>query len=325
MATKIPEMVLRHGDARTMPYIGLGTAVYPFVESEVMKSAIIRALQLGYRHIDTASLYFSENAVGEAIKEALQRGIIQSREEIFVTSKLWCSEAHLDLVLPALHKSLKDLQLEYIDLYLIHYPASLKPGLFGKFKFPPDPEDAFPMDFRSVWEAMEECQKLGLTKAIGVSNFSCENLDKILEFATIIPAVNQVEMHPIWQQKKLRKYCNEKGIQVCAYSPLGAKGTPWGGNLVMDSEVLQQIAKRVGKSLPQVCLRWIYEQGIVLVVKSFNEERLKENLDIFDWKLSEEDLHLIENLEQKRLNPAEFFVYPTGPYKSVAEFWDGDV
>lgn len=107
MATEIPEVVLRHGDARPMSYIGLGTAVYPFVESEVMKSAIFRALELGYRHIDTASLYFSENAVGEAIKEALQRGIIQSRQEIFVTSKLWCSEAHPDLVLPALHKTLK--------------------------------------------------------------------------------------------------------------------------------------------------------------------------------------------------------------------------
>lgn len=107
MATEIPEVELRHGDARPMPFIGLGTAVYPFVESEVMKSAIFRALELGYRHIDTASLYFSENAVGEAIKEALQRGIIQSREEIFVTSKLWCSEAHPDLVLPALNKTLK--------------------------------------------------------------------------------------------------------------------------------------------------------------------------------------------------------------------------
>lgn len=107
MATEIPEAELRHGDARPMSCIGLGTAVYPFVESEVMKSAIFRALELGYRHIDTASLYFSENAVGEAVKEALQRGIIQSREEIFVTSKLWCSEAHPDLVLPALHKTLK--------------------------------------------------------------------------------------------------------------------------------------------------------------------------------------------------------------------------
>ncbi|KAF8398864.1 hypothetical protein HHK36_014728 [Tetracentron sinense] len=313
----IPEMPLGSG-VRAIPLVGMGTAVFPFVASETMKSSILHAIELGYRHYDTAALYQSEKPLGEAIR----LGSIKSRDDLFITSKLWCTDAHGDLVLPALRQTLQNLQLEYLDLYLIHLPVSLKPG---ECVVPFKKEDILPMDFKSVWEAMEECQKLGLTKSIGVSNFSCKKLEKLLAVAKIPPAVNQVEMNPLWQQKKLREFCKEKGIHITAYSPLGAKGAPWGTNQVMECEVLKEIAKARGKTVAQVCLRWVYEQGVSVVVKSFSKERLKENLEIFDWTLSQEELQKIAVIPQFRGSLALEIVSDEGPYKSLDELWDGEM
>ncbi|KAE8667267.1 Non-functional NADPH-dependent codeinone reductase 2 [Hibiscus syriacus] len=168
----------------------------------------------------------------------------------------------------------------------------------GKYEFPFKEEDIVPLDLNSVWEAMEECQNLGLTKSLGVSNLSCKKLQTILSTAKIPPAVNQVEMNPMWQQKKLRDFCKEKGIPVQAYSPLGAKGTAWGSDQLINSEILKEIAQAKVKSPAQDCLRWVYEQGVCVIVKSFNKERMKQNLDIFDWELSDDDLHKISQLPQ---------------------------
>eukprot|EP00262_Sarcandra_glabra_P015789 TRINITY_DN495_c1_g1_i2.p1 TRINITY_DN495_c1_g1~~TRINITY_DN495_c1_g1_i2.p1 ORF type:complete len:315 (+),score=40.03 TRINITY_DN495_c1_g1_i2:28-945(+) len=305
-----------------MPVIGMGTAAYPFIATDVMKSAILHAMELGYRHFDAAALYQSEQPLGEAIAEALHCGIIKSRKELFITSKLWCSDAHSDLVLPALQKTLQNLQLDYLDLYLIHWPVSAKPG---KYEFPLNREEILPMDFKSVWEAMEECQRLGLTKSIGVSNFSCRKLADLLAVATIPPAVNQVEMNPLWHQRKLREFCGEKGIHVSAYSPLGAKGTIWGTGAVMDCEVLKEIAEARGKSVAQIALRWVYEQGASLLVKSFNKERMGENLKIFDWVLSDQDKEKISQIPQRKVNLGKEFIAIDGPYKSVEELWDGEI
>ncbi|XP_077234596.1 non-functional NADPH-dependent codeinone reductase 2-like isoform X2 [Tasmannia lanceolata] len=294
----IPKVILSSGSA-TMPCIGLGTAVNPSPGSEAKKEAILGAIQLGYRHFDTASLYNSEQPLGEAIAEALRRGLIQSRQELFITSKLWCSDAHPHLVLPALQLTLRNLQLEYIDLYLIHWPLSYKPG---EFKIPPNKEDLLPMDFKSTWEAMEECHTLGLAKSVGVSNFSCKKLDLLLSTAKIPPALNQ-------------------GIHVTAYAPLGAKGTPWGSNRVMECEILKKIAEAKGKTVAQVSLRWVFEQGASLVVKSFNEGRMKENLQIFDWGFSVEELDLMGSVPQGKVNDGERFVSLKGPYKSLEELW----
>ncbi|XP_043712727.1 non-functional NADPH-dependent codeinone reductase 2-like isoform X2 [Telopea speciosissima] len=315
----VPEIILNSG--HTMPLLGMGTAVYPFVGSNAVTSAILRAIELGYRHFDTAALYQTEQSLGEAIAQARHQGLIKSREELFITSKLWCSDAHADLVLPALHKTLRNLQLDYLDLYLIHFPVSLKPG---KFEAPPPKEDLMPMDIKSVWGAMEECQRLGLTRSIGVSNFSCKKLSDLLLNVTIPPAVNQVEMNPVWQQKKLREFCKSKGIHVAGYSPLGAKGTIWGTNRVIECKVLEEIAKARGKTIAQVCLKWINEQGAIVIVKSFNEERMKENLDIFDWALREEDFQKISQIQQCRSFKTETLVSEDGPFKSVEEFWDGE-
>ncbi|KAF8399348.1 hypothetical protein HHK36_015213 [Tetracentron sinense] len=319
--SSIPEVPLSSG-CRTVPVVGMGTAAYPFPGPEAVKSATLHAIELGYRHFDTAASYGTEQSLGEAIAEALHLGIIQSRDELFITSKLWCSDAHPNLVLLALQKTLQNLQMEYLDLYLIHFPVSSMPG---KYEYPVRKEELLPMDFKSIWAAMEECQRLGLTKSIGVSNFSCKKLQDLLATAMISPSVNQVEMNPLWQQKKLREFCKAKGIMVTAYSPLGAKGTIWGGDLVMECEVLNEIARARGKTLAQVCLRWVYEQGVIVLVKSFNEERMKENLEIFDWALSQEESKKITQLPQYRGLSGDSFVSVNGPFKSVEEFWDGEI
>ncbi|VAH48246.1 unnamed protein product [Triticum turgidum subsp. durum] len=211
----------------------------------------------------------------------------------------------------------RNLQMEYVDLYLIHWPISLKPG---PVVFPVKREDAVPFDLEGVWRAMEECHRLGLAKAIGVSNFTTRHLDKLLPGATVPPAVNQVEMNPVWQQRKLREYCAEKGIHVAAYSPLGGQNWSGDGNAVLDSEVLAEIAKARGKSVAQVALRWIYEQGVTPIVKSFSKERLKENLGIFDWGLTDDDLRKIGQIPQKKIVKAE-----TVLFSAEGEFTSADL
>ncbi|GMJ04516.1 hypothetical protein like AT1G59960 [Hibiscus trionum] len=307
-----------------IPLLGFGTAEFPFgaTSNDALKHTIIQAIRLGYRHFDTATIYQTEQPLGEAVADALRLGLIKSRDELFITSKLWCTDAHRDRVVSALRKTLQNMKLEYLDLYLIHWPLSLKPG---KYEFPFQEEDIVPTDLSSVWEGMEECKNLGLTKSIGVSNLSCKKLHTILSTAKIPPSVNQVEMNPMWQQKKLRDLCKEKGILVEAYSPLGGRGTAWGTDRVMESGVLKEIAQAKGKSLAQVCLRWAYQQGVCVIVKSFNKERMKQNLDIFDWELSDDDLHKISQLPQCKGYAAQHFLSDNGPYRSLQEFWDGEI
>ncbi|KAI4313613.1 hypothetical protein L6164_026576 [Bauhinia variegata] len=320
--SKIPSIQLANS-GRTIPLLGFGTAEYPFgASTTTVKESILHAIKLGYRHFDTAAVYQSEQPLGEAIEEALSTGLIKSRDELFITSKLWVCDAHSTYVLPALQRTLKNLKLEHLDLYLIHWPVSLKPG---EYELPVKKKDLLPMDFKSVWEAMEACQKLGLAKSIGVSNFSWKKLQALLDSATIPPAVNQVEMNPLWQQQELRAFCEEKGIHVTVYSPLGAKGTLWGTNWIMDCEELKQIAHAKGKSIAQVCIRWAFEQGVSVLVKSFNKERIKENLDIFDWELSQEEVKKIKQLPQKKGFRGDEFISNEGPYKSREELWDEDI
>jgi len=304
-----PEVALRHGSARPMPAIGMGSAKFPVVP-ETVKNAVLAAVEVGFRHFDTASVYETEQPLGEALAEAVRRGLVPSREELFITSKLWCTSCHPHLVLPSLRESLQNLQMDYVDLYLIHWPVSLKPG---PTVIPAKREDAVPFDFEGVWREMEECHRLGLAKAIGVSNFTTSHLDKILATATVPPAVNQVEMNPNWQQRKLREYCAEKGIHVTAYSPLGGQN----GNDVLDSQVLVEIAKARGKSLAQVALRWIYEQGVTPIVKSYSKERLKQNLEIFDWELNDDDLLKISQIVQKKTSRAADLFSSEGEFTSV--------
>ncbi|CAL5068092.1 unnamed protein product [Urochloa decumbens] len=275
----------------------MGTAASHLVP-EVTKDAVLAAIEVGYRHFDTAYMYGTEKPLGEAVAEAVRRGLVASREEVFVTSKLWCTQNHPDLVLPSLRETLKNLQMEYVDLYLIHWPVAQKPG---PITFPAKREDAVPFDVEGVWRAMEECQRLGLARAIGVSNFTTRHLDKLMATATIPPAVNQVELNPVWQQRTLRAYCAEKGIHVAAYSPLGGQNWDGTGNAVMASEVLAGIAKARGKTIAQVALRWIYEHGVTSIAKSYNKERLEQNLQIFDWELTDQDRIKISQIPQRKI------------------------
>ncbi|XP_057725651.1 NAD(P)H-dependent 6'-deoxychalcone synthase-like [Arachis stenosperma] len=302
VAVPVPNLVLQ--SSFSMPVIAFGTGSETN-DNDTIKAAAVEAIKLGYRHFDTASFYDSEQPLGEAFAEALQLGLINSRDELFITSKLWLSDNHPHLVLPALQKSLQNLGLEYLDLYLVHCPMSAKPEIR---KFPYNEDELLPFDMKGVWTSMEKCHSLGLTKSIGVSNFSTKKLEQLLSFATIPPAVNQVELNASWQQKNLREYCKTKNIVITAYSPLGAKGTSWGSNDVMDSELLEQIAQAHGKTVAQVSLRWLYEQGVTFAVKSYNKERMKQNLEIFDFSLTNDDYQKINQIKQTRKmnGPATF-------------------
>ncbi|CAK8576685.1 unnamed protein product [Lathyrus sativus] len=313
-ANSVPDVVLNSGEK--MPAIGYGTGTPPPPE------ALIDAIKIGYRHFDTAAFYNTEQLLGQAVSKALEEGLVKSRDELFITSKLWCTDAHHDLVLPALKTTLKNLGLEYVDLYLIHWPVRFKQDVVG-LNF--TGEDMIPIDIKGVWEAMEEVHRLGLAKSIGVSNFGAKKLSILLENAKITPAVNQVEMNPSWNQGKLREFCKQKGIHVGAWSPLGAYKDPWGSAAVMDNPILHKIAEAKNKSVPQVVLRWIYQHGVTAIVKSFNKERMKQNLEIFDWELSQEESDKINQISQMRTLKAEMFIFENGPYKSLEELWDGDV
>ncbi|KAI5406558.1 NAD(P)H-dependent 6'-deoxychalcone synthase [Lathyrus oleraceus] len=310
-ALTVPEIVLPSSTGqRKMPVMGLGTA--PEATSKVTtKDAVLEAIKQGYRHFDAAAAYGVEHSVGEAIAEALKLGLISSRDELFVTSKLWVTDNHPHLIVPALKKSLRTLQLEYLDLILIHWPITTNPG---EVKYPIEVSDIVEFDLKGVWTSLEECQKLGLTKAIGASNFSIKKLQKLLSFATIPPAVNQVEVNLGWQQEKLRAFCKEKGIIVTAFSPL-RKGASRGANLVMDNDILKELADAHGKTIAQICLRWLYEQGLTFVVKSYDKERMNQNLQIFDWSLSEDDYKKISEIHQERLIKG-----PTKPL--LDDLWD---
>ncbi|CAI9275040.1 unnamed protein product [Lactuca saligna] len=293
----IPKIMISSSNGpRPMPVIGMGTATLTACSDEV-KVAVIEAIKMGYRHFDTAALYQTENPVGEAIRDALRLGLINSRSELFITTKLWCDSTERHLVIPAMKESLRNLGIEYVDLYLIHWPLKLNQE---HFKVPVPKECISTIDIKAVWEAMEECQNLGLTKSIGVSNFSSRKIQQILSFSKIPPAVNQVEMNPLWQQKQLNQFCKENNIIVTAYSPLGAIGNAWGDNRVIECDVLQDIAMSKAKTPAQISLRWLYEQGVSFVVKSFNTKRMKQNLDIFNWSLGAEELNKISHIPQRK-------------------------
>ncbi|KAJ4955598.1 hypothetical protein NE237_012381 [Protea cynaroides] len=310
------EQVVRLQGGSKMPIFGFGTA-NNFLNGEGLELAVETAIKLGYRHFDTAMVYGSEVALGRSLNNAIDDKIVQ-REELFVTSKLWCTDHH-DPV-SAIRQTLRRLEMECLDLYLVHYPVRLKPCASITS---PTEDDFEELDMESTWAAMEKCVDMGLCKSIGISNFSSTKIQNLLDHASIIPAVNQVEMHPLWRQKKLREFCKEHKIHVSAYSPLGGHGTPWGSNCVLENSILQSIALKHKATPAQVALKWGMSKGVSVIVKSFNEGRIKENMKALTLKLDEEDVAEIERLEERRLLAGELFVNgTTSPYKSVQDLWD---
>ncbi|KAI9073104.1 hypothetical protein K1719_044934 [Acacia pycnantha] len=223
-------------------------------------------MQVGCRHFDTAKIYGSEEAVGSSLNKAMKEGIIE-REDIFLTSKLWGSDHH-DPV-SALKQTLRNVRMEYLDMYLVHWPVKLKPWV----NYPvPNEEDFEKLDIESTWIGMQKCFEMGLCRCIGVSNFSSTKIEKLLDFSSTPPAVNQVEMHPI------------------AYSPLGGPENAWGSTAVVDHPTIQSIASKPNSTPAQVALRWGLSKGSSVIVKSFNEERMNENIASFELNLEEEEM-----------------------------------
>ena len=251
-----------------MPWVGLG--VFRMDNDDDTQIVIEKALAMGYRHVDTAAYYDNEEAVGKAIKSS---GI--PREEVFITTKVWNEDQRKGIVLKAFEDSLRKLGMDYVDLYLIHWPVP------GKFK--------------ETWKVFEEIYKSGRAKAIGVSNFKKHHLEELKEVMTISPAVNQIELHPYLIQQEDLDYCNENGIRVEAWSPFAANKF----NL-FDERIIQDIAQKHEKSPAQVILRWDHQRGVVVIPKSSHEKRLAENIDIFDFKLSDDDMARISSLNQNK-------------------------
>lgn len=293
-----------------MPLVGLGTWKSP---PGVTASIVEAAIRKGYRHIDCACDYGNEVEVGLGISRAIDAGIC-TRDDLFITSKLWNTFHKAQHVRPALVKSLTDLKLEKLDLYLIHFPISLAHVPVEK-RYPPewikDPENPKEntlveerVPVSETWAAMEACVKEGLVRHIGVSNFPAILIMDLLSYATIRPAALQVELHPYLQQQRLLQFCKREGIVVTAFSPLGAGSYVElgmdGGDRVLEEDSLKRIADRVGKSAAQVALRWGVQRGCVVIPKTAREERLEENMDVFGFELSEEDMKDIAGLERGR-------------------------
>ncbi|XP_019058987.1 PREDICTED: aldo-keto reductase family 4 member C9 [Tarenaya hassleriana] len=214
--------------------------------------------------------------------------------------------------------------MEYLDMYLVHWPIKLKPGV----NEPVPREEDFETDLgiEETWEAMERCLDLDLCKCIGVSNFSSQKILNLLDFASVSPHVNQVEMHPLWRQSKLRQVCEENRIHVSGYSPLGGPGNHWGTTAVIQHPLMASIALKHNATPAQVALRWGMSKGSSVIVKSFSEARLRENKRALEIKLDEQDLSEIDQLEEWKIMRGEFLVnQTTSPYKSIQQLWDDEI
>jgi 2,5-diketo-D-gluconate reductase A len=260
----VPSITLNNGVK--MPLLGFG--VFQVPDLEECERSVSEALQAGYRLIDTAAAYGNEEAVGRAIK----RDSVP-REELFVTTKLWISDAGYESTKQAFERSLQRLQLDYLDLYLIHLP-------FG--------------DVYGSWRAMQELYRAGRIRAIGVSNFQPDRIMDLIVHNEVIPAVNQIETHPFNQQIETQKFLQENGVQIESWGPFAE-----GKNNLFANEILVSIAGKYNKSVAQVVLRWLTQRGVVAIPKSVRQERIVENFNIFDFELSPEDMDAIATLDTK--------------------------
>ena len=263
-------MTVRLNNGVEMPILGLG--VYLSKEGNEVVQAVKWALNMGYRHIDTAAIYRNEKGVGEGIEQS-----DVDREDVFLVSKVWNSDQGYDSTIRAFDESLKKLNTDYLDLYLVHWPVE------GKYK--------------DTWRALEYLYEQKKVKAIGVSNFLKHHLEDLLAEAKITPMVNQMEFHPYLLQNELRQYCNQKGIQYEAWSPL-MQGK------IFNIDLLNTLSKKYDKTIAQLVLRWNIQHGVVTIPKTVHMHRLKENFNVFDFSITDEDMMLINGLDRfERVGP----------------------
>lgn len=274
LISAIHERVLLHNGVE-IPQLGFG--VFKVEEGSQTVDSVKKALAVGYRSIDTAKVYENETGVGQAIRES---GI--EREKLFVTSKVWNTDQGYESTLAAFEASLKRLQMDYLDLYLIHWP--------GKDKY------------IDTWHALEKLYKDGRVRAIGVSNFHIHHLENLLANSEIKPVINQIELHPYLIQTEIREFCKKHSIRVESWSPLGRGG-------VLNDSVIQEIASKHNKSAAQIIIRWHLQHGLVVIPKSITPSRIAENANVFDFTLSVEDMNRIDQLDQNKRfgsHPDEF-------------------
>lgn len=300
--------------------IGLGTWKAKGAE---VKKAVKDALYAGYRHIDTAAVYGNEKDIGEALEEVFSEGDIL-REDVFITSKLWNDAHQKAYVIPAIENSLKNLKLDYLDLYLIHWPVAFKPGI----GFPERPADYIPLKevpLSETWAEFEQAKNEGLVKHIGVSNFNITNLKKLIAKASQNPEMNQVELHPYLQQDELLEYCASHNILVTGYSPLGSgdRSDQMKANdepKLMEIPEIVSIAKKHMASAAQVLIAWQTERGTAVIPKSTTKENIIDNFKASGIQLDEDDMKTIKNLNRNyRFITGKFFECPEMGYNSIYE------
>ncbi|CAG5958382.1 unnamed protein product, partial [Menidia menidia] len=307
MYTEEEAQVARHielNDGARMPLLGLGTWKASQLPKASMQGAVEAAIAAGYRHIDTAYSYQNEVDIGKALRSKMQQGIIR-REDMFIVSKL-CETHHAPEDIPAcLDVSLKDLQLDYLDLYLVHFPVGLKK--MGDELFPKKDGKVLTsdIDYVDVWRGMEALQASGKVKSIGVSNFSILQLERLLALCRVPPAVNQVELHPYMVQADMIEFCKSKNIALTAFSPFGSPGRPQDliyseadPHKILEDPVVADIGKKHKRSPAQVLLRYHVQQGIPVIPKSDKPHHILENTKIFDFRLAEEDMKALRGLDR---------------------------
>lgn len=305
-----------------MPKFGLGT--WKSKPGEVY-AAVREAIRIGYRHIDCAAIYMNEAEIGQALNDAFGEGDVK-REELWITSKLWNNSHAEDQVLPALRKTLSDLQLEYLDLYLVHWPIAFKHEVMG----PQGAEDFIPLAEQpliATWRGMETAHAMGLAKHIGVSNFSIRKLKALIVEAKVRPEMNQIELHPLLAQNDMLAFCEAEGIHLTAYSPLGsfdrsaalkAEDEP---NL-FEHPIITQIAAKNGVSEAQVLIRWAMTRGTAVIPKSVNAARLRQNFEAQHITLTDHDMLMLAHVDRHfRFIDGSFWEFPGSSY-TVANLWD---
>lgn len=290
------QKTMKLSSGQDIPTVGLGTWKSPPGQ---VTEAVEVALAAGYRHLDCAFAYRNEHEVGSGLLASIKKGVVR-REDVFITSKLWNTYHRPDLVRKNVEETLKNLQTDYLDLYLIHWPMGYKED--GDM-FPKDADGKFlysNVDYLDTWKSMEQLVRDGLVRNIGLSNFNHKQIQRVIDNSEIKPIMLQIEVHAYLPNRKLIDFCHSKGITVTAYSPLGSPDRPWAKpedpNLLAHPK-LTQLAEKLKKTNAQVLLRWLLQRNLIVIPKSVTAERIRSNIEVYDFDLSNEEMQVVDSLD----------------------------